>query len=357
MSGYEIRQFHPADRDGIRSLYELVFEQPSSAAWFEWKYTDNPYFDGVPAVVATFEDRIVGARPFFALPIRAGGTILTALQPADAMVHSAHRRRGLFTRMTERALEWFAGSASEPSFCFNFPNERSLPGNLKLGWRTVGTVPTYYRIENAGAFIETDGFPAKLATAACQGFLRTVDTLCWSAGDRSIVRRSDVPAGTLASLYRRRVPRDLHAHRTAEFYRWRFANPNWEYTTYLAGPTDEPIAAVVVATGERDGLRLARLAEAVPLVRDAEARSALESLLAVVVEDVEADSIAAMGPATPHGSTRWGFLDDGRLPLSLVSSRTTMVARPIGATNWTVAGRDLTDPTAWRLSFVERDTG
>lgn len=356
---YDVRRYEPADSDAFRSLYETVFGERASAGWFDWKYAENPFTESVPMTVAERNGHLVGARPFFALPIRAGERTYTAFQPADAMVHPDHRRRGLFTRMTERALDWLAGETeSEDAFCFNFPNERSLPGDLKLGWRVVGTVPTHYRIERAGAFLDGDGVGARLATLGGSGFLGVIDRVGRSKGEVRIDRREGIAAATLASLYERRVPRGLHAHRTPEFYRWRFSNPNWEYTTYTAGETDTPSVAAVVGTGETDGVTFARVVDVVSLVPDRRTAGVRETLLAAIVADTEADAITMMGPGSRYGSPgSQGFYRDDRPPLSVASSPTTMVARPIGTTEWTIEGRRLTDIDDWSLSFAERDTG
>lgn len=70
------------------------------------------------------------------------------------MVHPDHRRRGLFTRMTERAIDRYCGDAA---YLFNFPNPNSLPSNRKLGWVVVQDVPTSYRIHDPGALMGSEG--------------------------------------------------------------------------------------------------------------------------------------------------------------------------------------------------------
>ena len=356
---YEIRRYEPGDRGAFCSLYETVFGERASTEWFDWKYTENPFAESVPMTVAERKGEFVGARPFFALAIRAGERTYTALQPADAMVHPDHRRQRLFTRMTERALDWFADDVgSTATFCFNFPNERSLPGDLKLGWRVVDTVPTHYRLERAGAFFDIDGLGARLATVAGKGFLGIIDAIGRSKLDIAVDRRDSVAAATLASLYERRIPRGLHAHRTSEFYRWRFSNPNWRYATYTASENGEPIVAAVVATGETNGVSLARIVDIAPLAPDRRTAEVRKTLLAAIAADRDVDAIAMMGRGDRYGSpAAQGFLRDDRLPLSVASRPTTMVARPIGTTGWTIGGRSLTDSDDWSISFAERDSG
>lgn len=163
MSDYEIRFVEPGDRNAYLDLYQAVLDQPKSAEWFEWKYEHNPYVDHVPIVIARAGDEIVGARSFFALEMRVDGDPRVDLEPCDTMVRTDYRRRGLFTRMTELAIDRYEGRY--PLF-FNFPNRDTLSGNLDLGWKVVSDRPHYYRIESPAALVaERDG-PATLRLAA-----------------------------------------------------------------------------------------------------------------------------------------------------------------------------------------------
>ncbi|ADD04929.1 GNAT family acetyltransferase [Natrialba magadii ATCC 43099] len=144
-ASYTVRPFRPSDRSAFLSLYDEVFDRKRGTGWFRWKFERNPFVDHVPIIVAERGGELVGARSFFAQPVRNGETVFPAFQPCDTMVHSDHRRQGLFGRMNELALERYAGQAQDPAFCFNFPNEHSKQGNINHGWRDVGSVPMYYR--------------------------------------------------------------------------------------------------------------------------------------------------------------------------------------------------------------------
>ncbi|MGM0606680.1 MAG: GNAT family N-acetyltransferase, partial [Halobacteriota archaeon] len=141
---YTIRPFEDRDRKGFFRLFEHTFGQKKSDEWFEWKYVDNPYVDHVPMYVAELEGELVGARPFFALPIAREGWIGLALQPGDTMVHADHRGQGLFTRMTEAALETYVDS--DVDLIFNFPNAKSGPGYRKMGWEVVDRIREFIRV-------------------------------------------------------------------------------------------------------------------------------------------------------------------------------------------------------------------
>jgi hypothetical protein len=58
---------------------------------------------------------------------------------------------GIFSRLTSAALESLAGEAD---LVFNTPNEKSLPGYLKLGWQRVGRLPVSVHISRPLSFVK-----------------------------------------------------------------------------------------------------------------------------------------------------------------------------------------------------------
>jgi len=383
---YDVRQFERSDRDGFASLYETVFGDARTDEWFDWKFRENPFAEGVPITVAVDpDDGVVGARPMFALPMAVGRSEFLALQPCDAMVHPDHRRQGLFTRMTERAIERY--DESEAALFFNFPNEQSAAGNRKLGWRDVGALTTYYRVQSPNAWIDPaiDGGTVATAVAdvaatatdvAATGYLRARDALAPSVEGVDVERRPEPPAELLASLYRSAVPNGFHAVRNEPYVRWRYRNPRWSYRTYVArDDADRPLAAAVVGRKSDGDGAVVRLTDVVPTPPDDGVLTAL--LRAVLSDSGDADAVAAP-PCLPGDLlSRFGFYPDTEPPLSLAGSATIHVARPAtvdvrksnalssqpesgpdsgDADDWTLFGRSVTDPDNWALTFGEQDT-
>jgi len=354
---YEVRPYAPDDREPFRSLYGRVFGEERSEAWFAWKYEDNPYVDHVPAVVATDDDELVGARGLFALPMAAGvdDERRVALQPCDTMVHPDHRRQGLFRRMTRRAIERYRG---EHPFFFNFPNRLTLRGNLELGWQVVSERSTHYRIEDPAA-IAGDGpllqLAGRVGAPLLRGYYRLRERASAPSPEVPVRAERRLPAAELAELYRRAPPERIHAARDEEFYRWRLGNPDWEYTVYLAGEGD-PEAAVVAGTSTRPGATTTRLADVVPL------EAAPERALVALVERVLADHDGTALFAAPDGGfpeavlRQFGFRADTSLALSRLATPTRHVVRSLTG-EWTRNGLDLTGPDDWLVTFLEEDTG
>ncbi|WP_277552619.1 GNAT family N-acetyltransferase [Halobaculum limi] len=361
-----VRPFEPADRGGFLDLYEDVWGTRKDAAWFDWRFGDNPYVDDVPGVVVEQDGAIVGAEPCLVFRLAAGEETVLAYQPADWMVHSEYRRQGLFSRMTEALLERY--DENGPDLYFNFPSEAILPGLESFGWQVLGRMPAYYRIQDASALVgatSASGATATLQRALgytgsplLKGFLSLRNG---SAADSwTVSRHEQIPVETLIELYQRSVPEQIHVRRDAAFYGWRFENPRWETTTYVADRDGDAVAAVVVARESGD-LEKVSVLDVLPVDGSAPEES-YEALLSAVVSDASDVDVIKCGAETmPESVLRGlGFRADDTFPLSYVSKSTTSVVRPASgdveaAGTWELAGQDVTDPESWRIQLGDQD--
>ncbi|SNZ04695.1 Ribosomal protein S18 acetylase RimI [Natronoarchaeum philippinense] len=360
--GYVVRPYRPNDKEQFFELYEAVFGEQRTDEWFSWRY-GGPYADRPRMFVAERAGELVGAEPFISFGMRAGDETTLAIQPADAMVHPDHRRNGLLTRMTERALEHFGDR--EPSFVFNFPNEEAKGAYLKLGWVEVGSVATAYRIQNPSRFFSAssanlDAVASTAADAGATAFHRVRDAVRTTDGSIDVRRHDGVPAGRLASLYGEAVPERIHTPRTTAFLDWRYANPNWDARTYTAHRGGDLLAALVTVDERGDGLRTKKVLDGFPLVGQRARSNAFSALLSAVIGDADDADIVTVGADTLPNAvlSEHGFYWDDRPPLSLLGSLTTVVARPLSLTqptDWTVGNCDLPERRDWRLPLAEQD--
>lgn len=363
---YDVRPFEDGDREGFLSLYETVWDERRSPEWFEWRYGEGTSLDHVPVFVAeTTDGEIVGARPLAPFRMRTPARDVVGLHPSNTMVHPDHRGQGLFGRMSAACTEFYVDS--DPAFYFNFPNEAALQGNLKFGYREVGSVPVHYRVHNPNAFIDegVDGWRGRLLDVAAEplarGYLRLRHRTAGVDSGVDVERYRGVPAELLASLYEERIPDRIHAVRDADFYGWRFADPEHPATTYVAFDGDEPIAGVVTYRDEVDGARRVKLADLVPLVPSERRDAGVAAILSTVTyEHRDADVMVAVGRTFPDAELRsFGFHRDDRLPLSKFVERTTLVAYPLvpeDEDGWRLGGCRLDAIDDWRVTFAERDT-
>ncbi|MDS0280545.1 GNAT family N-acetyltransferase [Haloarcula onubensis] len=363
---YRIRPYRPSDRAGFLSLYETVWGHRKDSDWFEWRFEANPYRDGVQMIVAEHDDGIVGAEPLLPFRLRVGDQRLAAFQPVDWIVHPDHRRQGLFTRMTERLLQRFADDAA---LLFNFPNDALLPGLQSFDWRVVGDVPTSYRVQNPRPLLTDVVGPTaeraldpvvRVGSAAMNLGLAALDRIGAPSADGTVEVYDGVPVQTLARLYDATSPSAIHVPRDDAYLNWRFDNPNWETTTYVAAPDGTPVASLVAATEDLDGCTTTMILDAQPMceVVDGEA---IERLLVRLLRDHrDADVVKAPGWYAPQLRRRYGFWHDSALSASRLPSVSRVAVRPLAtgdldADAWHVDGRSLVDRENWRLTLADLD--
>lgn len=118
-------QLTDLEKDSFINIFNRVFHEGFDQDWFNWKYIDNIYGDSY-IVLAYSKDDAIGARAFWRNDI--DGQL--CYQPCDTAVVEEFRGRGIFSKMTLAALEDTKGS-----YIYNYPNENSRPGYLKLGWK------------------------------------------------------------------------------------------------------------------------------------------------------------------------------------------------------------------------------
>ena len=93
-------------------------------------------------LVAEADGRLIGLRAFMRWRFRADDRVVHAVRAVDTATHPDYQGRGVFSMLTRRAIEEMRG---EIELIFNTPNEKSLPGYLKMGWQSVGRVPILVR--------------------------------------------------------------------------------------------------------------------------------------------------------------------------------------------------------------------
>lgn len=371
---YEIRAYEPADRDAVLSLYERTFGGRSEA-WFEWYYVENPYLAEVPIVVAEHAGEIVGARPSLPVPLDVGEETVLALAQVDPMVAPDHRRRGLFSRMVTHVYRRYA--PREPAVSVGFPNEavrsalEKLGSELSLHAGVSYRFPEYFRVHDPAAMARTSTDDAtyralaRLSTPAVTGYLAVRDAFATGGGGLAVERVEGVPSTRLATLADERPTGAVHASREEEFYRWRFADPRYDYRTYLALDRGDPVAATVARWPVDPETRenVVHVSEVLPPTGDGPRRErALAALLDCVVEDAAtAAGVATGGWAIPRPLLAdRGFRHRNRFPLSLLSGENYFVARPLtdeDVEEWTIGEYRLSDPESWQLSYFERELG
>lgn len=104
-----------------------------SRDFFEWKHLENPFGRSL-LLVAEIDDAIVGFRAFMRWRFSYLESTVHAVRAVDTATRPGYRGRGVFTQLTTQAVDEARDIAQ---MIFNTPNNKSLPGYLKMGWTIV----------------------------------------------------------------------------------------------------------------------------------------------------------------------------------------------------------------------------
>jgi GNAT superfamily N-acetyltransferase len=325
----QVRPYVDADEPEVLDLLRnSMGEGPAGARtsqFFRWKHTDSPFGRSF-MLVAVVAGRIVGLRAFMRWNFEVNGQTVTGVRAVDTATHPDYRRMGIFSRLTSEAVEALHEQAD---LIFNTPNEKSLPGYLKLGWEVVGRVPV--RIKPLR--------PAKLAAGLMS--LRT------GAGAGS--PRPDVaaePASELLGsgsdvdwLLERAEHEDsrLRTVRSIAFLRWRYGDTPFDYRAVVVRGREGLEGLAILRVRRRGRLWETTIAE---LVTDSHSEGVQRALLTAAARACSSDHVSL---ATPPDATapiaRAGFLPS---PASV-----TLVARRLSKT----LPVDVTARSSWALSL------
>ncbi|WP_311170776.1 GNAT family N-acetyltransferase [Halobellus ordinarius] len=335
---YRIRPYERNDTPKIVALLSAHQYAGIDEEWFRQTYVANPYVDHVPLFVVETDGDIVGVRPFTAFRVRAGEASELALLTRDTLIHPDHRRRGLFTAMTELALQHY--ETAEPAFVFSHSNHRSFPGYRKMGWSSLGHRETYCRVQTASALVDANTrdtvttLLSPVASVLSRTHLAVRDRISRSPADITVTRTETVPEKTLASLYRQRRPEEPHIVRDEAFYRWRFRSSEWQPNrTYIARRGGEPLAGLIALTNDGKP-SVTSIVDLVPRTGGENWTTAIGCALDHLIADHSGTDILKVSEPVfpPRILRKRGFLSSSRLPLSVLadeSRRLTLGLRPL----------------------------
>ena len=141
----KIRQATREDLPEIVSLLKRSLGEsriPKSEEAWNWKHVQNPF--GESLVYLAFEgETLVGVRAFMQWRWHLADKEYRVLRAVDTATHPEFWGRGIFRKLTEGLIEKATDEGFD--FIFNTPNEKSMPGYLKMGWKKLYKVPVRVR--------------------------------------------------------------------------------------------------------------------------------------------------------------------------------------------------------------------
>jgi hypothetical protein len=85
---------------------------------------------------------LAGVRAMMPWIWQSGHQQFKTYRAVDTAVHPKHQGKGLFTKLTLQMINNLA--EADTAFVFNTPNQQSLPGYLKMGWKKWGRIPVHF---------------------------------------------------------------------------------------------------------------------------------------------------------------------------------------------------------------------
>ncbi|MGY5851066.1 GNAT family N-acetyltransferase [Salegentibacter sp. F14] len=128
----------------LRVLKASLGEISSKKTEEVWRYKHiaNPFGESL-VLVAEEEGEIIGVRAFMRWQWQKGEQVYSAFRAVDTATHPDHQGKGIFKKLTLKALE--IGKERGDHFVFNTPNAQSKPGYLKMGWEEVNKLKIQLR--------------------------------------------------------------------------------------------------------------------------------------------------------------------------------------------------------------------
>jgi GNAT superfamily N-acetyltransferase len=127
-------------------LYRDVFRKNVPLGYFSRKFDTKSFGAEFTGFIAYGP----GGQPaayygLFPCLVKFGERIVLSATSGDTMTHSAHRGKGLFMQLASRTYELAREQGIE--FAYGFPNQDSLKGSVKLGWKYEGDHLRFYSMK------------------------------------------------------------------------------------------------------------------------------------------------------------------------------------------------------------------
>ena len=144
-----IREATPDDKITVLDLLNRVFSVHQHFNWkrdekfWHWKYESNIFGKTIVCVIEN-NNEIIGCDTLWPWKFTARGEVFKVYQPCDTVIHPAHQGRGFYSHLLINRINLL--KKLKAPFAYNFPNQKSLPGNLKFGWQYLSKLPWMIKV-------------------------------------------------------------------------------------------------------------------------------------------------------------------------------------------------------------------
>jgi predicted N-acetyltransferase YhbS len=258
-----IRLYDATDEESVLRLLRVALgETPAtrrSSDFWRWKHFENPSGPSFVRVACDQTGEVVGLRAFMRWQFKVDGDLVMAVQAVDTATHPAFRRKGIFSALTQQAVE--DARQAGISLIFNTPNASSRPGYTKLGWQDVGTVTPLFLVLSPSRFFSrllAAGVRLQRRAPASHSPL----SMPTSSDVARLLDHPEAVEKLVASHEDLDTQANLATLRSVEYLRWRYTqHPHLAYSAVSVGPPDHLRAASIFRINRRFGLSEAILSE------------------------------------------------------------------------------------------------
>ena len=150
-----IREGTSSDTTEIISVLKASLGEsklPKTEEIWQFKHFENPFGKSL-ILLAEENEKIVGVRAFMRWQWQLGNKVFSAYRAVDTATHPNYQGKGIFKKLTLRALE--IAKENGDHFIFNTPNSQSLPGYLKMDWKKINKLKVHLAPVNPVNFIRS----------------------------------------------------------------------------------------------------------------------------------------------------------------------------------------------------------
>jgi GNAT superfamily N-acetyltransferase len=270
--------------------------------FFRWKHLQNPFGRSF-MTVGECDGLIVGFRSFLMWSFSSGQSVLRGARGVDTATHPDYQGRGIFSALTRHAVEALRMPCD---LIFNTPNDKSLPGYLKLGWTEVGNIPVSIRVRRPMTFLR------EIHSTRTAG-RRLIPSAIDAPSAADVLERPGLESFLQGIEFADAPDRSLTTPRSLDYVRWRYGRASLLDYRALAEEANGTLRGLAIfRVRPRGRLLEASIAELLVESGDvATARRLLKRVLSCAPIDHATCHFAA-GTAAGRAARRTGFASVGR---------------------------------------------
>ncbi len=148
---HSIENLSSIDQEDFLKLLNDTFGKQQRYKWnrnekyLQWKYLDSVF--GKP-IIHTLKksEKLVSSSLLWPWQFICRGEVFKVYQPCDTVVHPSFQGQGLFSELNKFRIPDI--KKRQIPFVYNFPNEKSVNGYIKFGWKYLEKMPWLIKVKN-----------------------------------------------------------------------------------------------------------------------------------------------------------------------------------------------------------------